>query len=157
MDPEEVPLERVAVDYTENHCQLIDRERLPDDDLFDDVEPFDVDLGLALRKRGLTTMMEPRSVTTYVPPPPWEVRDIRPFKFRWDSAGWAARNQMFMQKWGVTYDASAKLVDYRRQYLKLGLACWFPCKCTVALANTVVAMIRLYRSRSFRHTRGISR
>jgi hypothetical protein len=148
--PPSAPLPRMRVDYPEDHCLLIDRHLLADDNLFEDVEPFDVDLGLTLRKRGLVVMMEPRSVATYAPPPPWEVRDIGQFKLRWDATAWAARNRLFVQKWGVKYDASPKQVAYRRQQMKLGLARWYPTRFTVWTANASVAFLRQMRSRSRR-------
>lgn len=138
-------IRRRRVDYPENHCLLIDRRLLPGD-LFDDVEPFDVDLGLTLRRRGLAAFLEPRSVVTYAAPPPWEVRDIAPFKFRWDAASWAARNRLFMRKWAVRYDPSAKHASYQRQQLRLGLARWFPNRWTVGLANLAVGLERRVRS-----------
>jgi hypothetical protein len=151
MNLSSAPLRRMTIDYPENHCILLDRQLLPDDTLFEDVEPFDVDLGLILRKRGLGALMEPRSVATYTPPPPWEVQDIVPFKFRWDGAAWSARNRLFMQKWSVNYDASAKRSTYRRQYIKLGLARWLPTKWTVAIANASVTIVR--RTRRVRSAR----
>lgn len=123
------------IDYPENHCILIDRQLLPDIEIFDDVEPFDVDLGLMLRKYRLSVFLEPRSIVTYSAPPPWEVRDIPLFKLRWDPALWTDRNRRFMQKWGVRYDPSSKRASYRRQQLKLGLARWYPTKMTVGLSN----------------------
>jgi glycosyltransferase involved in cell wall biosynthesis len=133
-------IHRRRIDYPECHCVLIDRQLLPDTDIFEDVEPFDVDLGLMLRKHGLSVFLEPRSVATYSALPPWEVRDIPLFKFRWDPALWEARNRLFMQKWGVTYDPSSKLASYRRQQLRLGFARWCPNKLTVGLSNVGVSL-----------------
>jgi hypothetical protein len=70
-----VPLQRMTINYPETHCVLIDRQLFPDN-LFEDVEPFDADLGLTRRKRRLTTFLEPHSVAMYVAPPPLEVCDI---------------------------------------------------------------------------------
>jgi GT2 family glycosyltransferase len=146
MKTSSVPLQRMRIDYAETHCILIDRQLLPDHNLFEDVEPFDADLGLTLRQQGLIVLLEPRSVATYVAPPPLEVRDIAAFKFRWDAAAWAARNRHFMQKWKVTYDASRKQISYRRQHLKLGLARWYPNKFTVWMSNTYVGFLKSLRS-----------
>jgi hypothetical protein len=132
---------RRRIDYPECHCVLIDRQLLPGNDIFDDVEPFDVDLGLTLRKHGLSVFLEPRSVATYSAPPPWEIRDIAPFKFRWDAASWEGRNRRFMKKWKVTYDPSSKRASYRRQQLKLGLARWYPTRLTVGLSNVGVGSL----------------
>jgi len=134
-------IRRKRIDYPECHCVLIDRQALPGNDVFDDVEPFDVDLGLTLRKCGLSVFLEPLSVVTYSAPPPLEVRDIPPFKLRWDAASWETRNRRFMQKWGVTYDPSSKRASYRRQQLKLGLARWYPTKLTVGMSNVAFSSV----------------
>jgi len=134
-------IRRKRIDYPESHCVLIDRRLLPGNDLFDDVEPFDVDLGLTLRKYGLSVFFEPLSVVTYSVPPPLEVRDIPLFKLRWDAASWEARNRRFMQKWEVTYDPSSKRASYRRQQLKLGLARWYPTKFTVGVSNITFSSV----------------
>jgi hypothetical protein len=139
-------IHRKRIDYPECHCLLIDRQLLSGTDIFDDVEPFDVDMGLLLRKRGLSAFLEPRTVATYSAPPPLEVRDILPYKFRWDALSWEARNCRFMQKWGVLYDPSSKIASYRRQYLKLGLARWYPNKFTVGLSNVGTCLLNRLQS-----------
>ena len=126
---------RKKIDYPECHCILIDRDQMRGQNIFDDVEPFDVDLGLILRKHGLSAFLEPRSIATYSAPPPLEVRDIPAYKFRWDGPSWVARNERFMQKWGVTYDPSVKRASYQRQQFKLGLARWYPTRITVGMSN----------------------
>jgi glycosyltransferase involved in cell wall biosynthesis len=133
---------RRRIDYPENHCVLIDRQRLPAKDIFDDVEPFDVDLGLTLRKYGLNVFVEPRSVVTYSAPPPWEVRDVALFKFRWDPTSWVERNTRFAQKWAVAYDPASKWASYRRQQLMLGLACWYPTRATIGVSNAAVNAVQ---------------
>ena len=134
-------IRRKRIDYPECHCILIDRKLIPAEEVFDDVEPFDVDLGLTLRNNGLTVYLEPHSIATYSAPPPLEIRDIAPFKFRWDPSSWGERNQRFMQKWGVRYDPAVKLASYRRQQLKLGLAHWYPTKFTVGLSNVAFRVV----------------
>jgi hypothetical protein len=148
-------IRRRQIDYPENHCILLDRQLLQGVDIFDDVEPFDVDLGLTLRRYGLSAFIEPRSVVTYSAPPPWEVRDIPPFKLRWDPASWEARNRLFMQKWGVTYDPAPKRSSYRRQQVRLGLASWYPTRFTVGLSNVGVGLERILRSLAIRGRCGI--
>jgi glycosyltransferase involved in cell wall biosynthesis len=146
MLPVHAPLQRTRIAYAEAHCLLIDRQQLPDPSLFDDVEPFDVDLGLTLRNRGLTAFLEPRSRATYLTPPPLQVGDIAAFKFRWDAEAWAARNRRFQYKWHVTYDGSGKQRFYRRQHRKLGLARWYPNRSTVWMFNTYLGGLKCLRS-----------
>jgi len=133
---------RKPIDYPESHCILIDRKLLGDIEIFDDVEPFDADLGLTLRRHGLSAFLEPRSVVTYDAPPPWQARDVLPFTFRWDPALWQRRNQQFTQKWGVTYDSSRKRASYHRQQLKLGIARWYPTAATIAASNVGVGSVQ---------------
>ena len=133
-------IRRKRIDYPESHCVLIDRQMLPNIEIFDEVEPFDVDLGLTLRKHGCSVFFEPRSVVTYSAPPPWEVRDVPITVLRWDAASWNARNRRFAQKWQVTYDSSAKRASYRRQQIKLGLVRWYPSRLTVGITNLGVRL-----------------
>jgi glycosyltransferase involved in cell wall biosynthesis len=139
-------IRRKRIDYPESHCVLIDRQLLPGIDIFDEVEPFDVDLGLMLRKYGLCVFLEPLSVATYAAPPPLEVRDIPLFKLRWDPASWESRNRQFMQKWEVRYDSWSKRASYRRQLVKLGLARWCPTKITVGISNVGFSLANCLQS-----------
>jgi hypothetical protein len=143
----EFAIERRRIPYPETHCILLDRRQLPDRALFEDVEPFDADLGLTLRKRGLVAFVEPRSLATYELPPPLHVDDVEAFKFRWDFAAWSDSNRRFMRKWNVTCAASEKEIAYRRQQLKLGFARWYPNRLTVGLFNLIVPLVRSLRAR----------
>lgn len=143
---------RKQIDYPENHCILLDRRLIPDGDIFDDVEPFDVDLGLTLRKHGRSVYFEPRSTVTYSAPPVWEIYDVPIFKFRWDAAAWESRNRRFMRKWNITYNPAAKIASYRRQQMKLGFARWYPNKITIRAANVSVKLANyLYSLITLRH------
>jgi glycosyltransferase involved in cell wall biosynthesis len=140
-------IQRRPIDYPECHCILIDRKLLPNTDIFEDVEPFDVDLGLTLRKHGFNAFLEPHSVVTYSALPALEVRDVPLFKFRWDPASWELRNRLFMQKWSVIYEPSSKkLTSYRRQQFRLGFARWYPNKFTVGLSNVGVSLEKRFIS-----------
>ena len=141
-----VSLQRTKIGYPETHCVLIDRQLLPDDKPFDDVEPFDGDFGLTLQRLGLTTFLEPRSVVTYADPPPLDADDISIFKFRWDADAWAARNRDFVQKWNLVYNGSPKRVFYQRQHQKLGLARWYPNKFNVSICNLCLWLLRVLRA-----------
>jgi glycosyltransferase involved in cell wall biosynthesis len=140
-------IERRQIDYPECHCVLVDRQLFPDADIFEDVEPFDVDLGLTARRHGLSVFVEPHATVTYGALPAWEVPDIPLFKFRWDPTTWEDRNRMFMKKWGVAYNPSSKLASYRRQQWRLGFARWYPNRFTVGLSNLGVALEKRLLSR----------
>jgi glycosyltransferase involved in cell wall biosynthesis len=129
-------IRRRRVDYPENHCLLIDREQLPEFP-FDDVEPFDVDLGLTLRDLGLTAFLEPVSEATYAAPPPIEIRDIPLFKLRWGWPAWEDANRRFQEKWGLRYDRSRKRASYRRQQLKFALVSRYPNHINIRITNFV--------------------
>jgi GT2 family glycosyltransferase len=146
MHTSSVPLQRTRIAYPEAHCLLLDRQQLPDYPLFDDVEPFDADLGLTLRQRGLTAFLEPRSRAIYLTPPPLHVGDIAVFKFRWDAAAWTERNRRFMHKWHLTYDGAQKQRFYRRQHRKLGLARWYPNMWTVGMFNVSLGCLKRLRA-----------
>jgi hypothetical protein len=137
-------IHRKRIDYPETHCILVDRKRIKTINVFDDVEPFDVDVGLTLRKHALPVFLEPRSVVTYAAPPPWQARDIPAFKLRWDPWAWEERNRRFMQKWGVVYNPSSKRASYQRQQLKLGLARRYPTRLTVGFSNVAVGIVQRF-------------
>lgn len=140
-------IERRQIDYPECHCVLVDREQFPDVDIFEDVEPFDVDLGLTARRLGVSVFVEPRSTVTYSALPAWEVEDIPLFRFRWDPRTWEARNRGFTKKWGVAYQSSSKVASYRRQQWRLGVARWHPNRVTVGLSNLGVTLEKRLLSR----------
>jgi GT2 family glycosyltransferase len=142
-----LPQNRFQIGYPENHCILIDRELLPDRALFDNVEPFDVDLGLTLRRRGLAVFLEARSLVTYVSPPPLRLEDLQAFKMRWDFPAWTARNRSFKTKWQVQYDRAGKELSYKRQQLRLGLARWWPNAFNLRMANACVSLLKRIRVR----------
>ncbi|CAN5579549.1 hypothetical protein BH23BAC1_BH23BAC1_39440 [soil metagenome] len=129
---------RKRIDYPENHCILIDRDQFPKKEIFEDVEPFDVDLGLILKKYGKIVFFEPRSVVTYSAPPLLKVRDVPPFIFRWDANSWEKRNLSFMIKWSLNYDPTHKMASYKRQQFKLGMARRYPNKITIVFANFLI-------------------
>jgi hypothetical protein len=138
-----VGLHRKPIGYPESHCILLDLRRLEGIAVFDDVEPFDVDLGLTLEKYGLRAYLEPRSVVTYSAPPRWEIGDIAATKLRWDLRLWGQRNARFMAKWKVHYGRRRhKRLSYVRQAIKLGLAYFYATSTTVALANISVRAAR---------------
>jgi hypothetical protein len=137
-------IRRRRIDYPETHCILLDRSLLPGD-LFDEAEPMDVDFGLTLRERGLKVFLEPRSVVTYIPPPPLRAGDLGSFSKRWDPEAWKARNDAFMNKWCVRYDASVKLAAYRRQQAKVQLARTYPNRVTIALTNAALSVMSVVR------------
>jgi glycosyltransferase involved in cell wall biosynthesis len=66
-------ISRKPIDSPKSHLILMDLNKMRHialSELFDDVEPFDVDFGLTFRKHRLPVWLEPQSVVTYDAPPP---------------------------------------------------------------------------------------
>jgi len=99
-----VPLKRNVWDYAEFHCILV---RM---DVFERLGQFDekllshqehIDFCLEVQNAGGAVYIEPKAVTTYVPPPPCDWRDLPYFMLRWSEA-WNLRTvQHFNEKWNV--------------------------------------------------------
>ena len=96
-------MDRKPCDYVEFHCTLIRADALQR------LGPFDegllslhehIDLGLRVRDAGGSAYFEPRSVVSYVPPPPYDSHDFPFFMMRWSDAWNQATVQRFKEKWG---------------------------------------------------------
>ncbi len=98
------PLQRSVWDYAEFHCMLMRtdvfaRLGLLDEKLLSHQEH--IDLCLEVQKAGGAVYIEPKAVTTYIPPSPSEWSDLPYFMLRWSEA-WNSRTvQHFNQKWNV--------------------------------------------------------
>jgi hypothetical protein len=99
------PLRREPSDYMEFHCMLVRT------DIFDRIGSFDedllsvhehIDFCLAVRNAGGSIYVEPKAVTTYIPPPPCEWWDIPYYMLRWSEAWNLASVRHFNKKWGVS-------------------------------------------------------
>ncbi len=97
-------LRRRICDYVEFHCMLVRT------DVFDRVGSMDEELPCLHEERdfclnvssaGGGIYMEPRSVVTYVPPPPCEWWDLPYFMLRWSDAWIHSSVRHFNQKWGL--------------------------------------------------------
>lgn len=96
------PLRRRECDYVEFHCALVRN------DVFERLGPLDeellsahehIDLGLCVRRAGGSVFLEPRAVTTFIPPP-GEWRDLPYFMVRWSESWNRATVRHFNEKWG---------------------------------------------------------
>ena len=98
------PLQRSVWDYAEFHCMLMRTDAfarlgLLDEKLLSHQEH--IDLCLEVQKAGGAVYIEPKAVTTYIPPSPSEWSDLPYFMLRWSEA-WNSRTvQHFNQKWNV--------------------------------------------------------
>jgi GT2 family glycosyltransferase len=96
--------ERERVQFVEQHCLLFRRS------VFDRIGPFDeelntrdeVDLSLALHHAGVTVVLEPRAVVSYVPPTsPPEADELPYYRMRWDLDRAAASRERIRRRWSL--------------------------------------------------------
>ncbi len=78
------------------------------------------DFCLLARRRGEAVYLEPRSVVTHSPPPPFEQTDLEYFQLRWSDAWNRATVERFGQKWDLPADdpglaALAERLDAHRR------------------------------------------
>ena len=80
-------------------------------DVLDRIGPLDeelrslhehIDLGLSVRKAGGSVFIEPKALTSYVPPPPGEWWDLPYFMLRWSEEWNSASVRHINHKWGYS-------------------------------------------------------
>jgi GT2 family glycosyltransferase len=113
-------LHRGTCDFVEFHCMLLRT------DLFDRIGPLDeqllshhehIDVGWAARQAGGAVYIEPASIVTYLPPPPFVASDLPYFMLRWNDDWAHSTIDHFKRKWGV--DATRHFGDeYSNQQLE---------------------------------------
>jgi len=100
-----VPLRRQTCGHLEFHCMLVRT------DVFERLGPLDegllsvhehIDFCLTVRNAGGSVYLEPKAVTTYVPPPPCKWWDLPFFMLRWSEDWNLATARHFNEKWGVS-------------------------------------------------------
>jgi len=98
------PFRRQACGHLEFHCMLVRT------DVFERLGPLDegllsvhehIDFCLAVNRAGGSVYLEPKSVTTYIPPPPCEWSDLPFFMLRWSDEWTLATAQHFNEEWGI--------------------------------------------------------
>ena len=99
------PLEQQSCDYIEFHCVLVRC------DLFNAIGTLDedllsvhehIDISLAAKQAGGKIILEPKSVISYVAPPPCEWWDLPFYQLRW-SDHWTRHSVThFKKKWGFS-------------------------------------------------------
>lgn len=99
------PLRRQEWNYVEFHCMLVKT------DVLERIGPLDenllsvqehIDLCLNVRKAGGPVYLEPKAVTSYVLPPPFEWSDLPYFLLRWSEEWNLATVRHFNRKWEVS-------------------------------------------------------
>ena len=92
-------------DYVEFHCMLVRT------DVFQSLGTLDeqllsvhehIDFCLGVNQAGGLVYVEPKSVVTYIPSPPYQWTDLSYFMLRWSEEWNIATTNRFCQKWGVT-------------------------------------------------------
>jgi GT2 family glycosyltransferase len=97
-------LRQQPCDYVEFHCMLVRTEMFDRVGLMDEQLPClheERDFCLSTAAAGGKIYIEPKSVVTYVPPPPCESWDLPYFMLRWSDTWIHASVRHFNQKWGV--------------------------------------------------------
>jgi glycosyltransferase involved in cell wall biosynthesis len=93
--------------FAEFHAMLVRR------DVFDRLGPLDerltvfaehIDLSLAVRAAGGAVEIEPASIVTYVPPPPFASTDLPFFAARWSAASARETARRLAEKWDLSPD-----------------------------------------------------
>jgi GT2 family glycosyltransferase len=132
LDALPAPLERRQWDYAEFHCMLVRTDVLnrlgPLDENLLNVHEH-IDLCLGVREAGGTVYLEPKSVTSYVPPPPGEWWDLSYFMLRWSESWSLASVRHFNKKWNcdglawlgdkTPYNGEDTLVRFARGHRRL--------------------------------------
>jgi GT2 family glycosyltransferase len=99
------PFRRQTVGHLEFHCLLART------DVFERLGPLDegllsvhehLDFCMAVREAGGSVYIEPKAVTTYIPPPPAKWSDLAFFMLRWSEEWNLATVRHFNDKWGVS-------------------------------------------------------
>jgi GT2 family glycosyltransferase len=100
-------LVREETELAEFHCILVRRA------LFDRTAPLDerllstsehLDFCLTVRQHGGKVVFEPRSLITYVPPPPLALSDVPYYLLRWSDEWNMASETHFHAKWNLVFN-----------------------------------------------------
>ncbi len=99
------PLVRKRWDYVEFHCALVRTDAFQlagnlDEQLFSVHEH--IDFCLSVKQAGGSVYLEPRSVVTYIPSPPYDWTDLPYFMLRWSEEWNSETANRFCDKWGVS-------------------------------------------------------
>jgi GT2 family glycosyltransferase len=99
------PLVRRRWDYVEFHCALVRTEVFQfvgelDEQLFSVHEH--IDFCLRVKQAGGAVYVEPKSIVTYIPSPPYDWTDLPYFMLRWSEEWNAATANHFCDKWAVS-------------------------------------------------------
>lgn len=99
-----VPLTRKRWDYVEFHCMLVRTEAFQslgtlDEQLLSVHEH--IDFCLSVKQAGRWVYVEPKSVVTYIPSPPYDWTDLPYFMLRWSEDWNLTTTNRFCEKWGV--------------------------------------------------------
>jgi GT2 family glycosyltransferase len=110
-------LQRRPIDLIEFHCVLIRTEAIKRIGIFDAdlLSYFDHnDFCLQVRKAGGAIYSEPRSVISYIPPPPFALSDVPYFLLRWSDRWIGASVARFAAKHGI--DPKDAVFDAHYEY-----------------------------------------
>jgi GT2 family glycosyltransferase len=113
-------------ELAEFHCMLILTEAARRTGPFDE-QLFSMheheDFCLAVREGGGSVYLEPRSVITYIAPPPFAWSDLPFFMLRWSEAWNSDSHEHFRNKWGLRKDDKNMVIarEFARAHRRMSL------------------------------------
>ncbi len=132
-------LQRIAIEYGELHCQLVEVATAVRLNAYDENirEVGECDSGLTWGKNKCPMFFEPASVVNYNPPVPETIaaEDIRFFAWRWDMRGILEGYRYFQHKWKIDITEHGNFRNFLLGFnRKLGLIPrLFPCELSLKI------------------------
>ena len=105
------------VDFIETHCMLFRRDALDRVDGFDGeiTAQEEIDISLALHAQGLTAVLAPSSVVTFMPPPPVHPGERDYYLAKWNPETYERDHRRMAERWGIVgYPSAVGVVEARR-------------------------------------------
>lgn len=104
------------VDFIETHCMLFRCEALERVGAFDGgiTAQEEIDISFALHAQGITAVMEPASVVTFMPPPPIHPSERDYYLAKWNPSTYAEDHVRMTERWGIVgYPSAIGVVEAR--------------------------------------------
>lgn len=104
------------VDFIETHCMLFRRDALEQVGGFDGgiTAQEEIDISFALHAQGITAVLEPASVVTFMPPPPIHPGERDYYRAKWNPTTYADDHARMTERWGIVgYPSAIGVVEAR--------------------------------------------
>ena len=106
-----------VVDFIETHCMLFRRETLDRVGGFDGsiTAQEEIDISFALHAEGITAVLVPAAVVTFLPPPPVHPAERPYYLAKWNPVTYEEDWQRMRDRWGIVgYPSATGVVSARR-------------------------------------------